>query len=258
MYDEIITRCSWIDAVKTSKAQSNMRLNCNTRLKDIDIKSSVNIVSTVMNLNHSRVIEWFDSSNCDKISTIPTDINYFKEVINKYIIEINSNSRFKRFLSRHRFKLKNYKFRGIEIYSASSISDIVFDYCCHPKSGDEIMAFLERGKAHIHHKMCQNASKQLEANNSMLFVRWEKSNIYNYNMIVSLHSGKGTLADFLNFLVKLNIDINSIELGQNKSETTRYCELDFESKEADINLLRARIEKSIKVIHIVRTDDVYN
>jgi GTP pyrophosphokinase len=258
MYDEIITRCSWIDAVKTSKAQSNMRLNCNTRLKDIDIKSSVNIVSTVMNLNHSRVIEWFDSSNCDKISTIPTDINYFKEVINKYIIEINSNSRFKRFLSRHRFKLKNYKFRGIEIYSASSISDIVFDYCCHPKSGDEIMAFLERGKAHIHHKMCQNASKQLEANNSMLFVRWEKSNIYNYNMIVSLHSGKGTLADFLNFLVKLNIDINSIELGQNKSETTRYCELDFESKEADINSLRARIEKSIKVIHIVRTDDVYN
>jgi GTP pyrophosphokinase len=258
MSDEIITRCSWIDAVKTSKAQSNMRLNCNTRLKDINIKSSVNIIATVMNLNHSRVVEWFDNINCEKKSTIPIDVNHFKDVIHKYITEISSNSRFKGFLSKHRFKLKNYTFRGIEIYSASSINNIVFDYCCHPKTGDEIMGFLEKGKAHIHHKMCQSASKQLDANKPMVFVRWEKLNIYNYNMIVSLHSGKGTLAEFLNFLVKLNIDINSIELGQNKSETTRYCELGFESKEADINLLRAKIDKGIKIIHIVRTDDAYS
>jgi len=258
MSDEIITRCSWIDAVKTSKAQSNMRLNCNTRLKDINIKSSVNIIATVMNLNHSRVVEWFDNINCEKKSTIPVDVNHFKDVIHKYITEISSNSRFKGFLSKHRFKLKNFAFRGIEIYSASSINNIVFDYCCHPKTGDEIMGFLEKGKAHIHHKMCQSASKQLDANKPMVFVRWEKLNIYNYNMIVSLHSGKGTLAEFLNFLVKLNIDINSIELGQNKSETTRYCELGFESKEADINLLRAKIDKGIKIIHIVRTDDAYS
>jgi GTP pyrophosphokinase len=258
MSDDIITRCSWIDAVKTSKAQSNMRLNCNTRLKDINTKLSANIIATVMNLNYSRVVEWLDSINCEKKLTIPIDINHFKEVINKYIIEISSNSRFKGFVSKHRFKLKSYTFRGIEVYSSSSINDIVFDYCCHPKSGDEIMGFLEKGKAHVHHKMCQSASKQLDSNNPMVFVRWEKLNIYNYNMIVSLHSGKGTLADFLNFLVKLNIDINSIELGKNKSETTRYCELGFESKEADINLLRAKIDKGIKIIHIVRTDDAYS
>ena len=105
--------------------------------------------------------------------------------------------------------------------------------------------------------MCKTAAKKLDAQEPMVFVRWEKLNIYNYNMIVSLHSGQGTLADFLNFLVKLNIDINSIELGKNKSESTRYCELGFESKEADINSLRAKIEKNIKVIHMVRTDDAY-
>jgi GTP pyrophosphokinase len=255
--DEIITRCSWIDAVKTSKAKTNMRFNCNARVRDINAKSSVNIVATAMNLNHSRVEEWFDRHNCEKRASIPVDIEHLRDVMHRYTIEISKNSRFKRFLSRHRFKLKRYNIRGTEIYSTSHISDIVFDYCCHPKSGDEIVAFLEKGKAHIHHKMCKSAIKKLEKNESMLFVRWEKQNIYNYNVIVSLPSGKGTLADFLNFLVKLNIDINSIELGKNKSETSRYCELEFESKEADINSLRAKMEQKIKVIHLIRTDDAY-
>jgi GTP pyrophosphokinase len=76
-------------------------------------------------------------------------------------------------------------------------------------------------------------------------------------MIVSLHSGVGTLAEFLNFLAKLKIDINQIELGKNRSESARYCEIGFESKEADINALRAKIEQKIKVIHFIRTDDAY-
>ncbi len=255
--DKLITRCSWIDTVKTSKAKTNMRHNCNARVREIDAKSSINIVATAMNLNHSRVVEWFDTSNCEKRSTIPTDIEHFRDVIHKYIVDISKTNRFKRFLSRHRFKLKLYKFSGLEIYSTLSVSDVVYDYCCHPKTGDEIMAFLEKGKAHVHHKMCKSAAKKVEAKEPMVFVKWEKLNIYNYNMIVSLHSGVGTLAEFLNFLAKLKIDINLIELGKNKSESTRYCEIGFETKEADINSLRAKIEQKIKVIHLIRTDDAY-
>ena len=257
MADEIITRCSWIDAVKTSKAKNNIKINCNTRIKLINTKSSVNIVATAMNLNHSRVEDWFERHSGEKRASISTDIEHFRDIISKYTLEISKNSRFKRFLSRHRFKLKSNIIKGVEIYSTSHISDVVFDYCCHPKFGDEIVAFLEKGKAHVHHKMCKAAIKKLEANEAMLFVQWEKQNFYNYNMIVSLHSGKGTLADFLNFLVKLNIDINSIELGKNKSETSRFCEFGFESKEADINSLRAKMEQKIKVIHLIRTDDAY-
>jgi guanosine-3',5'-bis(diphosphate) 3'-pyrophosphohydrolase len=252
-----ITRCSWIDAVKTSKAKTNMRYICNARAREIDSKSSVNIVATAMNLSNSRVEEWFDKNGCEKRATIATDIEHFRDVIHKYIIDIGQNNRFKTFLSRHRFKLKLYTLKGLEIYSATHVNDVVFDYCCHPKNGDEIMAFLEKGKAHVHHKMCKTAIKKVEAKEPMLFVRWEKSNVYNYNMIVSLHSGVGTLAEFLNFLAKLKIDINQIELGKNKSESTRYCEIEFESKEADINALRVKIEQKIKVIHLIRTDDAY-
>jgi len=251
------TRCSWIDAVKTSKAKTNMRHNCNARIRDIDAKSSVSIVATAMNLNNSRVEEWFDTHNCEKRVSIPTDIEQFHDTIHKYITFIGENNRFKGFLSRRRFKLKQYIFRGLEIYSTSSINDVVFDYCCHPKSGDEIVSFLEKGKAHVHHKMCGTAAKKIDEQLPMVFIKWEKLTIYNYDMIVSLHSGKGTLAEFLSFLVKLNIDISSIELGKNQSESTRYCELSFEVKEADINTLRAKIEQKIKVIQLIRTDDAY-
>lgn len=255
--DNNITRCSWIDAVKTSKAKTSMRYNCNARVREIDSKSSVSIVATAMSLNSSRVEEWFDKNNCEKRASISTDIEHFRDVIYKYTQEISQNNRFKSFLSRHRFKLKQYTFRGLEIYSSLHVGDVVFDYCCHPKTGDEIMAFLEKGKAHVHHKMCKSAAKYLKEKRPMVFVKWEKLNIYNYNMIVSLHSGMGTLAEFLNFLVKLKIDINQIELGKNKSESTRYCEIGFESKEADINALRSKIEQKIKVIHLIRTDDAY-
>lgn len=255
--DEEITRCSWYDAVKTSRARTNIKHNCNARLKEINTKASVNIIATIMNLNNSRVEDWFENIKCEKKCSIALDIDQLKEVIQKYILHISSNNRFKKFLSRHRFKLKRHSYRGVSAYSNYNINDVVFDYCCHPKNGDEIMGFLEKGKAHVHHKMCQSANTKLLEGDKMVFVKWNKNNIFNYNMIISLHSGKGTLAEFLNYLVKLNIDINLIELGKNNGESTRYCEIGFESKEGDINKLRAKIEQKVKVIHLVRTDDAY-
>ena len=255
--DEIITRCSWIDAVKTSRATTNMRLNCNSRIRDINIKSSINIVATTMNLNLARVEEWFQSNNCESQAKIASDIEHFKNVIHKYTQDISQNGRFRRFLTKHRFKLKSSIFSGIEIFSVSNINNIVFDYCCHPKSGDEIMGFIEKNKVHVHHKMCEHALKKLDAEDSMVFVRWEKQNIYHYNLIASMQNEKGALAKFLTYLVKLNIDISSIELGKEKSNYIKYCELGFESKESDINTLRAKIDQNIKVIHLIRTDDAY-
>lgn len=255
--DELITRCSWIDAVVTSRAKTNMRHNCIARVKDIDSKSAINIIATAMSLNNSRVEDWYKTSECTKLSSVPRDLDQLKDVVNKYTFDISKNNRFTRFLSRHRFKIRNYSHKGISVSSAQNVSDVVFDYCCHPKTGDEIMGFLEKGKTHVHHKMCKKAYKKLLSGEKMAFVKWEKENVYDYNMIISLHSGKGTLAEFLNYLVKLNIDINSIELGKNKSESTRYCEIGFETKESDINKLRGKIEQKIKVIHLVRTDDAY-
>jgi len=255
--NDIITRCSWIDAVKTSRATTNMRLNCNNRIKEINIKSSINNVATAMSLNKSRVEEWFDTNHYDTRFTIAYDIESFRNVIYMYTQDISKNNRFKGFLSRHRFKLKSKIVSGLEVFSVSNITDVVFDYCCHPKAGDEIMAFLEKSKVHVHHKMCKSAAKMLDENQPMVFIRWEKEIIYQYNLIVSLHNEKGALAEFLAYLVKLDIDIGSIELGKRSSDYIKYCEIGFNSKEGNINSLRSKIENNIKVIHLIRKDDAY-
>jgi GTP pyrophosphokinase len=255
--DDVITRCSWIDAVKTSKATTNMSLNCNARIREINLKSSVSILSTAMGIENHLMERWLDDNGCEGRSNIPCDVEYYKRVIDKYNNQISQKSRIKGFLARNRFKLKSKKISGLEVFSISNVGDIVFDYCCHPKKGDEIMAFLEKGKVHVHHKMCATAYKKLENKEPMIFIRWENNHDYHYNLIVSLHNEKGALAEFLTHLVKLNIDISSIELGKDISDYVKYCEIGFESKEANINTLRAKIEKNIKVIHLIRTDDAY-
>ena len=255
--DEIVTRCSWLDAVQTSKAKTNIKINCNARVRDIHSKSSISLVATAMSLNNVRVQEWFNQHNCENLATIAADVEHFKNVLHKYINEISQNSRFRGFLSRHRFKLKLYEINGLELYSTSGVNEVVFDYCCHPKSGDDVMAFLEKNKAHVHHLMCTNAAKKLENGEPMVFVKWAKLHLHKYKLIGSLHNEKGALAEFLTFLVKLQIDIISIELGKDNTEYTKYCELSFETKEADINRLRAKIESKIKVINLVRTNDAY-
>ncbi len=183
--DEILTRCSWIDAVKTSKATSNMRLNCNARIREINAKSSVLIVSTVMGLKASRIEEWFDLKGCEGRSNIPCDIEHFRNVIGEYTKDIGRNNRFTNFLSRHKFKLKSKVVSGLEIFSSSGVSDVVFDYCCHPKTGDEIMAFVEKSKVHVHHKMCGHGYKKIEEETPMVFIRWKKENKFKYNLIAS-------------------------------------------------------------------------
>jgi len=255
--DELITRCSWIDAVKTSKAQTNIRLNCNARIREINTKAAIRIVSTVMGLNSVRIAEWFANNNCEHTANIAYDLEHFKNVLHRYIVEISKNNRFTGFVSRHRFKLKATEIAGLEIYAASSVNDVVFDYCCHPKSGDEVLGFLEKNKVNVHHKMCTVAAKKLEENRLMVFIRWAHQKRYKYNLIASLHNEKGALAEFLTYLVKLNIDINSIELGKESEEYTKFCELGFEAKESDINALRVKIENKIKVIHLVRAEDAY-
>ncbi len=258
--DEKITRCSWIDAVKTSRAKSNIRTNCNHRIRDIDSKSGVNIVATAMGLKLNRVQEWFKYCKCTSHrSKIPRELDSFKEVLHRYTDEIRQNSRFRGFLMRHRFKLKAYQFGALNIHTNKNVTNVVFDHCCHPKSGDEIVAFLQDTKAHVHHKMCKNASSMIDAGDKMLFIQWVKEKTYRYNLIVSMQNTKGALADMLTRLAKVGLDIATIELGKTQEEHTKYCEIEFESDVSDIHQIRSKIERDIKIkiIQFVRTDDAY-
>ncbi len=252
-----INRCSWIDAVKTSRAKASMRANCNQRIRAIDTESGINILSTIFNIDPVRIDELFGQTHLEEQRhRIPSELDLLKETVNRFTQEMGENNRFS-FLSRNRFRLKPYVFASLEVYSNNSVSDAVFDYCCHPKTGDEIVAFMQEGKAHIHHKMCKNAAGMIDRREAMVFVRWKAQHYFRYHLIISMQSAKGVLADLLTYMAKMGADINSIELGKEKSEHTQYCEMEFQTLEADINRLRSKLEKKGKIIQFFRTDDAY-
>ncbi len=256
--DEKVLRCSWMDAIKTSRAKSNIRSNCKHRIRAVNSQSATLILSCIMELPPERIAIWLKENDWyDNRSKAAVDVDYLREQLNRYVEERHHGGRLSSFLTSHRFKLKSYVFGSLEVFSNHHISDIVFDYCCHPKSGDEIVAFYDKGKAHVHHKMCQHAAQMIEDQEPMLFIGWINKNIHHYHLIVSMHNAKGALAGFLTYLAKLDIEINSIELGKEKEEHVQLCELDFHSAEGDLNRLRGKIDKKIKIIQFIRTDDAY-
>ncbi|MFC2073644.1 RelA/SpoT family protein [Campylobacterota bacterium] len=256
--DEPITRCSWIDSVKTSRAKSNMRLICNQRLREINTLSGINILSSILQLNQPRIIEWLEENSLlDSVCKVANDPKYLKTLLRAYLEKIEENSRFQGFLKRNKFKLKEYNFGALKVFSNTSVSDMVYDYCCHPKVGDEIIAFKVGTKAHLHHKLCHHAYDLIEEDTPMLSVRWSSEKIFHYHLIVSLQNAKGALAQFLQFLAKIDIDLISIELGKEKKEHIHYCEIEMQSIEGDLHQLRKKIDNKYKIIQFIRTDDAY-
>jgi GTP pyrophosphokinase len=253
-----ITRCSWIDTVKTSRAKSSMRANCNQRIRTIDSQSGINILSLIFRLDAERIEEILREEGLEEQSyRIAREYDFLKEVIHRIDEDLRETSRFGTFWSRKRFVLKSSIFGSIEVLSNQSVSDAVFDYCCHPKSGDEIVGFMFEGKAHIHHKMCKHAAIMMEKNEPMVFVRWMQQQFYRYHLIISMPNAQGSLAELLTYMAKMGADINSIELGKEKSEHTQYCEMEFQTLENDLNRLKSKLEKKGKIIQFFRTDDAY-
>jgi (p)ppGpp synthase/HD superfamily hydrolase len=135
---------------------------------------------------------------------------------------------------------------------------VEFDYCCHPKGGDAIVAFYKDGKAIIHHKLCKKAYEKIKAKEPMLYVEWSAAKLYKYRLIVGLQNKKGALAELLGKLSLLDLNVLSIELGIQSSESADYCRIEVESEESKKAVLEEKLAKKIKLIELVSLDDAYN
>ncbi len=251
-----ILRCSWMDAIKTSKAKSSIKNSCNQRIKSIDIKSTSNILSNLLNISCEELNSWLDSNISEELRQKAVSDNIaLMEILNRYYNEVRP-TKFAKFIS-WRPTLKKFTFGALEFMNFKNVSSVVFDYCCHPKTGDEIVAFYSSSKAHVHHKLCSHALSMMDKHEPMIFTKWVRQSTYHYHLIVSMTNAQGSLAEFLTYLAKEKIDIISIELGTEKGEHIQLCEMEFQSIEADINRLKSIIDKKIKIIQFIRTDDAY-
>ena len=252
--------CSWLDAVKTSKAQDGIRSSCRARIKETDTLSAYNILATLFSQNSMEIMGLIQSIELnDTVYKLPRKLDYYKEVIHQVAEYIGAKEvRFWELLKKGYKKPKVKELEHFTFFTNKPLDGVEFDYCCHPKVGDQIVAFYKGSKAIIHHKLCKHAYAKILENEEMIYVKWSGSKLSRYRLTISLQNRKGILADLLAKLSELNLNILSIELGIRNSEQAEYCQIEVESSEPKKQELSDRISQTFKLIEIISLDDAYN
>ncbi|MBF7067284.1 bifunctional (p)ppGpp synthetase/guanosine-3',5'-bis(diphosphate) 3'-pyrophosphohydrolase [Campylobacter volucris] len=251
--EEEFYRCSWIDSVKTGKARASIRDFCKQKKKELNHKIAINLLSTVFDEKANVIEEWLQKEKFSKkLRQIALDFNYFKEVIVCLRKYANHNQAYK-------FEQKEQKFESIVIGSNYKMTTIDFDYCCRPKRGDEIIAFRQANGAIIHHKLCEQAMKMIEENKEMVFAFWSDSSIKSYKIIVSIENKKGSLAEFLTTLAKMQINLLNINSADSEPVLANYFEIQVEfPSNIDVESVKERLKARYKILDFISLNDAYN
>jgi GTP diphosphokinase / guanosine-3',5'-bis(diphosphate) 3'-diphosphatase len=258
--DEERLHCSWIHSVKTSRAKEAIRSSCRQRIKISDEWSAYNILSTLLDHDAQEIRRAIHEMALEpNLYRLTTQLDFFKDVINRIATSLGTKEvRFWELMKR------GYKTPFIKevdhfvFYANKPFDGVEFDYCCHPKVGDQIVAFYKDNKAIIHHKLCRKAYQKIQAHQPMIFVAWKSGKLSRYRLIVSLVNQKGALAGLLAKLTKMDLNVTSIELGIKSSESAEYCQIEVESSESKKSILKERLLHKIKLVDMISLDDAYS
>jgi len=252
--------CSWIDTVKTSRAKEGIRSRCRSRLKESDENSAYNILATLLDHDVEEIRRVIDELGLAKsLYKLPNHLDYYKEVIRKIADFLGKRQvRFWELMRRGYKKPYIKEIEHFKFYTNKPFDGVEFDYCCHPKVGDQVVAFYKDNKVIIHHKLCRQAYHKIINMEPMIFVEWKSSKLARYRLIVSLYNRKGELANILTKLSLLDLNVTSIELGIKSSESAEYCQIEVESPERKKSILKEKIAQKFKLVEIISLDDAYN
>lgn len=251
--DEAQVHCSWLDAVKTSKAKEGIKSACRQKIRACNRLSAINIFGNLLERPAEELESIFEESSYkESLDNVTGNRQIYREVleqlIHRYQNELSDDFSYpEESVQEHFTFIANKPIRSIE-----------FDYCCHPKIGDQIVAFYQDDKVIIHHKLCQEAYKKMQQHEPMIYVSWVNNKSSRYQLIISLQNRKGVLADLLHKLALMDLNVLSIELGITSSETAEFCKIEVESKEKKSSKLKEKLSKKFKLIDIISLNDAYN
>ncbi len=254
-----ILRCSWIPAVKTAKAKNAMSLNCKQKAKILNHQSAINILLGEFHIKYHLLITLLEEvhllKNIHKASIDSAHLQVIlyqlkKEILRKTII-LPLIQPFKKYV------LKEKKFDNIIIKSSQNHSEVIFDYCCHPKQDDEIVAFKKNSTITVHHKFCVKAAKMIKRHYPMVFIEWEKVKQLSYKLIVSIENKKGSLAYFLLYLAKIDINVISIKISKEENSEADFIEMEINVPKDSKKILLDNTNQKYKIIEFISLNDAY-
>lgn len=250
-------RCSWLSSVKTGKARATIKAFCKQKIRDINFEVAIKILCAIFTTSKESILSWLEKENLNKkISKAAYDSVFLKDVVNalkKYPLK----EKFFNMKFRSKYEIEKQKFDNIVVYSNFKIDEVEFDYCCNPKRGDDIIGFRNGHGVTVHHKLCERASELIKTD-EMIFVKWTRNAPHRYKIILNLENKRGSLATFLNYLVKLEVDLVSISLNENSETTSDYFEIIIELNEnLDSTEIKDKLKNRFKIVDFVSLTDVY-
>lgn len=258
--DDIVRpRCSWVHIVQTGKARSAIKQNCRQKTKEINAQVGLNILSTVFNVRQRKLLYWLEISNLSKkVGRAAIDSVYLKDLVNALKKYPKPDKVLFPLLKIDRFRLRRQKFENIIIFSNHKIDNIEFDYCCHPKREDDIMGIKRGNDVVVHHKLCSQAMELVEKECEMVFVRWSRDTLHKYKLIVSIENKRGSLASFLFYLARMEIDLVTIQVAKSDEGEVDFFELIVELNEkANPKQVQSKIKDRYRLVEFVSLDDAY-
>ncbi len=258
--EEPILHCSWIDTVKTSRAKEGIRAKCRARTREVNELAGINILATIFDKSPEtirRILEEADATT--SVQRVPEQLDVLREKIHRISREAKIREvRFWEVLKKGYKRPWTKEIDHFSFYTNKPIDRVEFDYCCHPKVGDDIVAFYKENRAIIHHKLCRKAYGLIQAGEPMLFVQWRGSKLARYRLIIALQNQKGVLAQLLTRLSQMGLNVTSIELGIYSGDNAEYCRIEVESDRANKKEIAQGISRKFKLVEIVALDDAYN
>ncbi|QKF92544.1 bifunctional (p)ppGpp synthetase/guanosine-3',5'-bis(diphosphate) 3'-pyrophosphohydrolase [Campylobacter sp. CCUG 57310] len=257
--DEPKYRCSWLGSVKTGKAKATIRSLCKQKIKDINNLVALEILSGIFGVSTNRILVWLESEKLTKkIFKAAYDSVYLQDVVNALKKYIRKDRPFALRLT-DKYLVRKQKFDHIVIYSNHKIATVEFDYCCNPKRGDDILGFRSGSHVTVHHKLCERAMKLVEDKNEMIFVKWTRNAPHRYKIILSLENRRGSLAEFLTYLARMQVDLATITLLETHDATADLFDLTVEIGEnLDMAEIKERLKDRYKIMEFISLDDAYH
>jgi len=258
--DDPILHCSWLDTVKTSRAKEGIRSRCRQRSREVNEITACNILATIFDKTPEeikRII--YESGTEASIFRVPEQLDVLKEKIHR----ISKFAKIKEVRFWEVLK-KGYKKPFVKemdhfvFFTNKPIEGVEFDFCCHPKLGDDIVALYKENRVIIHHKLCKKAYSVISSGEQMVYVRWKTSKVARYRLIVALQNQKGILAQLLTKLSQIGLNVTGIELGIYSSDSAEYCQIEVESESSNKKEIAKEIMKKFKLVDISALDDAYN
>ncbi len=242
-----IPRCSWIEALRTSKAKYEQKRLCKKKEEEINRKYAIAILKTIFDLEAIKIRALVKSLNlCDQIQKVVEDKSFLIEVTKKIYAALKKRNIF----YFKNINLKEYEFGNIKVLSNKPVNEIGFNFCCHPKFGDKILGIYNKRVVEIHHRFCQNAENLMD---KAVFVEWIKNSLNRYFLVVALPNKKGELSKFITLLTKLDVFIHSITLGKESN----YCTLEVEFDSKKFDTIKEKLSE-YNIIEFVSKKDAWN